>query len=197
MRKISSSKGFSIKEYDIPSALYVNSDQTQVVYAPGDKMTYAEAGSKQIPVVGVEEKRAFTVMVSVLSDGQVLPFQAIYEGKTERALPSKDAPGRRECAELGMQFVSSGTATYWSNQATMKSFVEDNPPQPPSKPEGPVVNRCLLGPPFRGIPQLHEDEPPGYHCLLCSGCAHQLPSPVTLEFSAHSNIQFEDCTTSG
>jgi hypothetical protein len=34
-------KAYSIKEYDIPSALYVNSDQTQVVYAPGDKMTYA------------------------------------------------------------------------------------------------------------------------------------------------------------
>ncbi|RXW18423.1 hypothetical protein EST38_g7441 [Candolleomyces aberdarensis] len=118
-------KAFVIKEYDIPSALYVNSDQTQVVYAPGDKMTYAEAGSKQVPVVGVEEKRAFTVMVSVSSDGQLLPFQAIYEGKTERVLPSKEATGRRECDELGIQFVPSGTGTYWSNQATMKSFVED------------------------------------------------------------------------
>ena len=32
-------KAYLIKEEDIPAALYVNADQTQVVYAPGDKMT--------------------------------------------------------------------------------------------------------------------------------------------------------------
>ena len=82
-------KAYSIKEYDIPSALYVNSDQTQVVYAPGDKMTYAERGSKQVSLVGGDEKRAFTVMVSVANDGTLLPFQAIYEGKTAVSTPSK------------------------------------------------------------------------------------------------------------
>src|SRR6267378_6132166 len=39
-------KAYSIKEDDIPADLYVNSDQTQVVFAPGDKMTWAEKGAK-------------------------------------------------------------------------------------------------------------------------------------------------------
>jgi hypothetical protein len=82
-------KAYSIKEFDITAKLYVNSDQTQGVYAPGDKMTYAETGAKQVSLVGGDEKRAFTIMVSVASNGTLLPFQAIFEGKTELSCPSK------------------------------------------------------------------------------------------------------------
>jgi hypothetical protein len=72
-------KAYSIKEYDIHEALYVNSDQTQIVYAPGNRLTYNPTGSKQVAVVGVEEKHcAFTLMVSVAADGTILLFQAIY-----------------------------------------------------------------------------------------------------------------------
>ncbi|KAF6760603.1 hypothetical protein DFP72DRAFT_764170, partial [Ephemerocybe angulata] len=87
-------------------------------------MTWAEKGSKQVAAVGLEEKRAFTVMVSVSSDGQVLPFQSIYEGKTEKVVPSASAPYRRECDEIGCCFEHSRSSTYWSNQLTMKLFVE-------------------------------------------------------------------------
>ncbi|KAF8193422.1 hypothetical protein BJ912DRAFT_241100 [Pholiota molesta] len=117
-------KAYSIKEYDIPSPLYVNSDQTQVVYAPGDKMTYAECGAKQVSLVGGEEKRAFTVMVSVSNDGFLLPFQAIYEGKTNASCPSKDSPHYEDVIRAGMLLEFSGTATYWSNMQTMKNFVK-------------------------------------------------------------------------
>jgi hypothetical protein len=77
-------KAYIIKEHDIPPELYVNSDQTQVTYAPGDKMTWADTGAKQVSLTKTDEKRAFTVMVSVASDGTLLPFQAIYQGKTTR-----------------------------------------------------------------------------------------------------------------
>jgi hypothetical protein len=71
-----------IKELDIPPQLYVNSDQTQVTYSQGSGMTYAITGAKQVSVVGEEEKRAFTVMTSVSNSGVLLPFQAIYVGKS-------------------------------------------------------------------------------------------------------------------
>jgi len=116
-------KAYSIKEYDIPSTLYVNSDQTQVVYAPGDKLTYAERGSKQVSLVGGDEKRAFTVMVSVANDGSLLPFQAIYEGKTALSTPSKTALHYADVIKVGMRLEFSGTSTYWSNLTMMKSFV--------------------------------------------------------------------------
>jgi hypothetical protein len=118
-------KAYSIKEYDIPSALYVNSDQTQVVYAPGDKMTYAPIGAKQVSLVGGDEKRAFTVMVSVANDGTLLPFQAIYTGLSVASRPSKIAAYYDEVMNAGMLLEHSGTGTYWSNMAMMQSFVDN------------------------------------------------------------------------
>ncbi|KAF8877792.1 hypothetical protein BD779DRAFT_1410588, partial [Infundibulicybe gibba] len=117
-------KVYAIKEEDIPSSLFVNSDQTQVVYAPGGAMTWTETGAKQAPVVGKEEKRAFTAMVSVSCSGILLPIQAIYVGKTNRAVPSSDAEKYTEAAIAGFLFEPSGTSTYWSNQHTMRSFVD-------------------------------------------------------------------------
>ncbi|KAF8808294.1 hypothetical protein BYT27DRAFT_7057706, partial [Phlegmacium glaucopus] len=118
-------KAYSIKEYDILSVLYVNSDQTQVVYAPGDKMTYAPIGAKQVSLVGGDEKHAFTVMVSVANDGTLLPLQAIYAGLSTASCPSKTAGYYNEVMSAGMLLEHSGTVTYWSNMATMHSFVDN------------------------------------------------------------------------
>ncbi|KAJ7027040.1 hypothetical protein C8F04DRAFT_1295668, partial [Mycena alexandri] len=115
----------SIKEHDIPACLVVNSDQTQVVYAPGTGLTWAERGAKQVSVVGVEEKRAFTLVVSVAADGSCVPWQVIYKGSSPRSRPDAWARGHKELTDLGFQFVSSGIDTYWANQATMK-FLADN-----------------------------------------------------------------------
>ncbi|KIL55892.1 hypothetical protein M378DRAFT_36725, partial [Amanita muscaria Koide BX008] len=114
-----------IKEHDIPDALFINADQTQVVYAPGDKLTYAPCGMKQVTLVGGDEKRAFTVLVAVASNGSLLPFQAIYEGKTQRSCPSSKAPGYNELIKLGVRLEFSGTSTYWSNQKTMEAWVDN------------------------------------------------------------------------
>lgn len=116
-------KAYIIKEEDITASLWVNSDQTQVIYAPGDKMTWARTGSKQVAIHGGEEKRAFTLLVSVASDGTVLPMQAIYSGKTQRSRPSSKSPHYVELIDAGFLLEESGTATYWSNHETMHSFV--------------------------------------------------------------------------
>ena len=50
----------------------------QSIYAPGDKMTWADSRAKQVFLTNTDEKFAFTVIVSVASDGTLLPFQAIY-----------------------------------------------------------------------------------------------------------------------
>jgi hypothetical protein len=102
----------------------VNSDQTQVVYAPGDKLTWAETGAKQVPILGGEETRAFTVLVSVACNGTVLPMQAIYGGKTHRSRPSSTSANYNDLISNGFLLQESGTATYWSNLETMKTFVD-------------------------------------------------------------------------
>jgi hypothetical protein len=74
---------YTIKEEDIPSVLYINSDQTQVVYVQGSQLTWAKTEAKQISTVGNDEKHAFTIMVSISNDGTLLPLQATYPPHTQ------------------------------------------------------------------------------------------------------------------
>lgn len=116
-------KAYIIKEEDIPAPLYLNSDQTQAGYAPGNRMTWAPTGSKQVSLVGVDDKRAFTLLVTVAANGTLLPFQAVYMGGTKLSCPSEDAPHALDAAKAGFRFEFSGTKTYWSNLQTMQDFV--------------------------------------------------------------------------
>ena len=118
-------KAWVIKDEDIPGELIVNSDQTQVLFAPGDKISWAETGSKQVPVLGCKEKRAFTVLISIASNGTVLPMQVIYAGKTHRSRPSPSSPHHSDLTAAGFLLQESGTTTYWSNLETMKTFVDE------------------------------------------------------------------------
>ncbi|THU80447.1 hypothetical protein K435DRAFT_558920, partial [Dendrothele bispora CBS 962.96] len=117
-------KVYMIKHQDMLPAFYVNSDQSQYQFAPGDKMTWAETGASQVDLHGNDEKRAFTLMVSVAADGMLLPFQAIYAGMSDRSCPSTKAPGYDEAKAAKFIFEPSGTNTYWSNLERMKSFVD-------------------------------------------------------------------------
>lgn len=88
-------------------------------------MTWTQTGLKQVAIVGMDEKRAFTLLVSVAADGTILPFQAIYQGKTKQSLPVVGAPNYNDAVEAGFKLEFSGTKTYWSNQETMRTFVND------------------------------------------------------------------------
>lgn len=114
---------YVIKHEDIPSELMANSDQTQITLARGCNMTYAPTTSKQVTMLGSEEKRAITVLVTLTNDGKVLPFQSIYKGMTKGSLPSKAAKSMAEACTAGFLFESSKTSTYWFTQETMRHFV--------------------------------------------------------------------------
>ena len=116
---------YGIKEEDIPSELFVNSDQTQVVYAQGSKLTWAKTGSRQVTVIGEDEKRAFTVVVSVSNSGELLPFQAIYQGYSTKTCPSKSAKDYAAADAAGFRFEFSKSKTYWSTHETMHSLVDN------------------------------------------------------------------------
>ncbi|KAF8144898.1 hypothetical protein K438DRAFT_1497667, partial [Mycena galopus ATCC 62051] len=116
---------YAVKEHDIPAGLIVNADQTQIIHAPGTGLTWAEKGAKQVSVVGMEEKRAFTTMVALSIDGTLLDSQLIYQGSTPRSRPDSHARGYHQLADVGCKFVSLCTDTYWSNFGTMKEFVTE------------------------------------------------------------------------
>ncbi|KAH7917193.1 hypothetical protein BV22DRAFT_1026850 [Leucogyrophana mollusca] len=115
---------YSIKEEDVPAELYVNTDQTQVVFSQGSNLTWAKTGAKQVSVIGAEEKRAITVVVSVANNGILLPFQAIYQGYSEKSCPTASAKNYEEVKGAGMRLEYSDTNTYWSTQQTMHHLVD-------------------------------------------------------------------------
>lgn len=112
-----------VRDEDIPASCIVNADQTQVVYNTGSSSTWNTSGERQVHVLGTEEKRAFTLLVAGSLSGSVLPFQAIYGGKTSRSLPDANAFGFSEARQLGFLLDFSGSDTYWSTQSTMQRFV--------------------------------------------------------------------------
>lgn len=75
--------------------------------------------------VGEDEKRAFTVVVSLSNDGEILPFQSIYTGQTTKVCPDRSAPHYDDSIKAGFRFEPSKTKTYWSNRRTMRSLVDD------------------------------------------------------------------------
>ncbi|TFK81293.1 hypothetical protein K466DRAFT_558073 [Polyporus arcularius HHB13444] len=114
-----------VRDEDITQPCFiVNSDQTQVLYSAGNKLTWTKRNSKQVPVVGAEEKRAFTLMVGVSASGEMLPFQAIYHGvDPKKSLPQPGTRGYDEAMRLKFRLELSKTKTYWSTIGTMKTYV--------------------------------------------------------------------------
>ncbi|KAF8833634.1 hypothetical protein BDN67DRAFT_916562 [Paxillus ammoniavirescens] len=104
---------------------YVNINQTNVVFQPITSSTYEEIRLKQVAVVGQEEKRAFTLVVGISAAGDLLPFQAIYQGKSKCSLPSPSAPSYNEAMRLNFKLEFSNTDTYWSTYDLMCSYVTD------------------------------------------------------------------------
>jgi hypothetical protein len=116
---------YTISENQVTITLSVNTDQTLVIYSAGASETYAPKGSKQVEVVGKDEKRGFTLVVGISMSGEALPFQAIYAGKTNRSLPSPDAPDYHKATETLGFHIESGGNNHWSTMSTMKSYVQD------------------------------------------------------------------------
>jgi len=70
----------------------INWDQTGVNVVPGSQWTQAEKGSSRVESAGVGDKCQITVTVAGTLSGKLLPFQVLYESKTERCHPSTAFP---------------------------------------------------------------------------------------------------------
>ena len=116
---------YVIKEEDVSALLYVNSNQTQIIYAQGSSLTWTKWGTKQVSTIGEDEKRAFTAIVSVLCSGKLPPLQMVYQGSTTKSCPQPTPAHYNECISHRFQFECLKTDTYWSTHATMESLVNN------------------------------------------------------------------------
>jgi len=93
-----------IRDYGIPPELCVNTDQTQTIYQVGRKRTWNKAGEKQVMTMDIDEKRAFTLVLSILASGELLPMQTIFHGQTTTSCPSTRVRHYKEALEHGFKF---------------------------------------------------------------------------------------------
>ncbi|THU77489.1 hypothetical protein K435DRAFT_877775 [Dendrothele bispora CBS 962.96] len=101
---------YAMQWYNIPPKLLLNGDQMGIYVLPNSSRTYHPTGEKQVDVVAKDEKRAFTLFVTSTADGDFLPFQQIWGGKTKASTPSSDAPGMNKALDLGFDFTCAASA---------------------------------------------------------------------------------------
>ena len=80
------------EEYNIPDSLILNSDQTPSKYVTVARTTMAPKNVKHAAVAGLNDRRAITLTLTISLDGKMLPFRAIYGGKTKQSLPKIKFP---------------------------------------------------------------------------------------------------------
>lgn len=108
--------------------LIINSDQTGIILVPAANYSFDDVKATNVKVIGQEEKRAITAVVSSSFDGQLLPLQLVFGGQDKnmlikRAVPSINDPHVREAVERH-HFHLTQTPSHWSTLGTMQEFVE-------------------------------------------------------------------------
>lgn len=81
-----------VEDHEIPKSMILNLDHTPLKYVPCGKTTLAKKSSSTVPIDGVWDKRNITATFTVTLDGQFLPMQLIYSGKTKRSIPKVEFP---------------------------------------------------------------------------------------------------------
>ena len=107
----------TVKEHNIPDDLILNWDQTAV---PASEWTMASCGSKQVAMIGIDDKREVTALLRITLSGVLLPPQIVYKGKTDACHPQAKFPD-------GWRI--SDTESHWSTELSMMdvSFLIDQP----------------------------------------------------------------------
>ena len=110
---------FAMQVYKVHPSLVVNMDQTGVNLVPVGTRTYESKGAKEVKVIGAEDKRQITCCVASSLDGDLLPMQLIFQGKTDQCHP----PATPASREANVNVTHS--KNHWSNQETMQQWVTE------------------------------------------------------------------------
>ena len=105
-----------MKNDNIPNELILNWDQTGVNLVPVSNWTMEETGSKQVKVLGSDDKRQITALLASTLSGKLLPLELIYQGLTDACHPK-------------VNFLKSWHVTHsenhWSNEKTMCDYIDN------------------------------------------------------------------------
>ncbi len=104
-----------VKEHSIPDELVINFDQTGISIVPVSNWTMAAKGTKQVELLGIEDKRQITILLGCTLSGDLIPPQLLYTGTTDKCHPKVKFPEGWDIHH---------TANHWSNEDSMVRYVE-------------------------------------------------------------------------
>lgn len=93
----------------------MNFDQTNSKLVPVSDWTMEKEGSNQVAIVGKEDKREITLLLTITASGYLLPPQVIYQGKT---------PGCHAKVTFPESWAITHSDSHWSTEATMLQFID-------------------------------------------------------------------------
>jgi hypothetical protein len=104
-----------VKDNNVHNKLIINFDQTGVNILPSSSYTMEKEGAKQVSIIGVEDKRQITAVFAIDMDGNLLPPQLIYAGRTDKCHPKFQFPDEWEIDH---------TESHWSTAASMVRYAQ-------------------------------------------------------------------------
>ena len=102
-----------VEKHNIPSHLVMNLDQTSLKYVPAMNHTMEKKNSSSVPIIGSSDKRSITGTFIVTLDGQFLPMQLIYGGKTLKSLPNFEFPDSFSLSVNPKHFSNTQSLSRW------------------------------------------------------------------------------------
>jgi hypothetical protein len=102
-----------IQQHDI-------TDQVGITLLLGNNTTYNVIGQKQIDIVAQDEKCAYSLCVASTPNGNLLPFQQVWSGKTVQLLPQADVCKSAEAE--GFVFSAAQSKKRTSHFSTLESM---------------------------------------------------------------------------
>jgi hypothetical protein len=100
-------------------SLMIAQDEYGIALFPQDKYTYDEKGARHVYMDHSDDKRAITGNI-VHSATELVAYQLIFSGKTERTLPSPEA---RKVLEDKCHMLWGSSENHWSNVEEKKKVI--------------------------------------------------------------------------
>lgn len=98
-----------VKCHKIPASLVINLDQTGLNIVPTGEWTMEKEGRKRVNLAGLGDERQITATFAATLDGQFLPMQLLYQGKTDYCQPK---------FSFSCEFDVFHTPNHWANEDT-------------------------------------------------------------------------------
>ena len=104
----------TVEMEEIPPELIFNWDQTGIKLVPSTSWSMEQKGVKRVEVAGQNDKRQVTAVICGTIQGDLLPLQIIYKGKTDCCHPKYTFPP-------GWHITHS--PNHWSTEITMLEYI--------------------------------------------------------------------------